>query len=107
LEKDQEYASLTGRLALAQAEFRNQLYGASVTPQEQAMGADFLFDPSDKMTDIIRKLDNMKGYSERLQNNILSRSMGIERERKEAIKLLEANNIPVNEDTIAEVIFSQ
>lgn len=75
--KDQQYSDMMNKIGLAQAQFRNQLFGASLTEGERKIGEAFLISPDDKMPDIIRKINNMAGYSKRLSTNIVNRSMGL------------------------------
>ncbi len=76
--KDQKWVDFTSKVQAAQAGYRNSLFGAALTPQENALANQFLVDfASDNIATIKTKLNNMRALADSVQTRLLNEQRGV------------------------------
>lgn len=96
--KDPRYINMTSQIANIATPLRNAMFGASLTPNEQAAANQFLPDPAtDDLRALIIKSKNLRAAAEFANDALIARHLGVE--KPNFIEYLKKYNPELNQET--------
>jgi hypothetical protein len=79
ISKNQKWVELVSAIQGTQAQYRNDLYGASLTDNELEMSNSFFIDPAqDSLSTMLTKSQGLRDLSERVSRRIINQKLGID-----------------------------
>lgn len=74
--QDPQYATMMNKISIIQAPLVNKVYGASITDGEFERAKQWMINPDDKTTDVIRKTKELSNFSKNAVKNAISGASG-------------------------------